>query len=112
MVSFSTKALQYSHEPLEGIHVAKKHRTTILYLIDKVHSKNYAEWLKNHLAQGSIVDIATWLAQKPSPTLLTYQAYDINGYTFFTEERDKKTSSQNSSVRIECMTVNEADKRV
>ena len=29
-----------------------------------------------------------------------------------TEERDKKTSYQNNSVRIECMTVNEADKRV
>ena len=78
----------------------------------KEHTKNYAEWLKNRLAQGSIDDIATWLAQKPSPTVLTYQAYDINGYTFYTEERDKKTSYQNSSVRIECMTVNEADKRV
>ena len=49
---------------------------------------------------------------KPSPTVLTYQAYDINGYMFYTEERDKKTSYQNNSVRIECMTVNEADKRV
>ena len=78
----------------------------------KEHTKNYAEWLKNRLAQGSIDDIATWLAQKPSPTVLTYQAYDINGYTFYTEERDKKTPYQNSSVRIECMTVNEADKRV
>ena len=78
----------------------------------KEHTKNYAEWLKNRLAQGSIDDIATWLAQKPSPIVLTYQAYDINGYRFYTKERDKKTSYQNSSVRIECMTVNEADKRV
>ena len=39
MVSVPIIALQYSHEPLEGIHVAKKHRTTILYLIDKVHSE-------------------------------------------------------------------------
>ncbi len=30
---------QYSHEPLEGIRVAKKHKTIILYLIDKVHSE-------------------------------------------------------------------------
>ena len=51
------------------------------------------------------------MAQKPSPTVLTYQAYDI-GYTFYTEEDDKKTSYQNNSIRIECMTVNEADKRV
>ena len=78
----------------------------------KEHTKNYTEWLKNRLAQGSIDEIATWLAQKPSPTVLTYQAYDINGYTFYTKERDQETSYQNSSVRIECMTVNEVDKRV
>ena len=78
----------------------------------KEHTKNYAEWLKNRLAQGSIDVIATWLAQKPSPTVLMYQAYHINSYTFYTEERDEKTSYQNSSVRIECMTVDEADKRV
>ena len=59
-----------------------------------------------------IDDIATWLAQKPSPMVLTYQAYDINGYMLYTEERDEKTSYQNNSVRIECMTVDEADKRV
>ena len=82
------------------------------YVEMKEHTKNYAEWLKNRLAQGSIDDIATWLAQKPSPTMLTYQAYDIDGYMFYTEERDQKTSYQSSSVRIECMIVNEADKRV
>ena len=52
------------------------------------------------------------LAHGPSPNLVTYQAYDINGYTFYTEEHDEKTSYQNSSIRIECMTVDEADKRV
>ena len=36
---FRQKALQYTHDPLEGIDVAKKHGTTILYLIDKVHSE-------------------------------------------------------------------------
>ena len=78
----------------------------------KEHTKNYAEWLKNRLAQGSIDDIATWLAQKPSPTVLTYQAYDINGYMFYTEEPDQKTLFQNSFVQIECVTINKADKRV
>ena len=77
----------------------------------KEYTKKYAEWLKNHLAQGSIDDIAMWLAQKPSPMVLTYQAYDINGYMFYTEECDK-TSYQNNFVQIECMTINEADKRV
>ena len=43
--------------------------------------------------------------------VLTYKAYDINGYMFYTEECDK-TSYQNNFVQIECMTINEADKRV
>ena len=64
----------------------------------KEHTKNYAEWLKNRLAQGSINDIATWLAQKPSPIVLTYQAYDINGYTLYNEECVQKTSYQNNVV--------------
>ena len=42
----------------------------------------------------------------------THQDYDINGYTFYTKERDQNTSYQNSDVRIECMTVDEVDKRV
>ena len=57
-------------------------------------------------------EIAMWLVQNPSPMVLMYQWYVINGYTFYTEERDEKNSYQNSYVQIECMTVNEADKRV
>ena len=77
----------------------------------KEHTKNYAEWPKNRLAQGSIDDIATWLAQKPSLMVLMYQVYDINGYMFYTEEHDKKTSYQKGFVRIECMNVDEAGKK-
>jgi hypothetical protein len=31
---------------------------------------------------------------------MTYQAYDINGYTFYTEERDKGGDYQNSSITM------------
>jgi hypothetical protein len=31
---------------------------------------------------------------------MTYQAYDINGYTFYREERDKGGDYQNSSVTM------------
>jgi hypothetical protein len=31
---------------------------------------------------------------------MTYQAYDINGCTFYTEERDKGGDYQNSSVTM------------
>ena len=32
-------------------------------------------------------------------TVMTYQAYDINGYTFYTVQQDKKSIYQNSGVR-------------
>ena len=43
----SDKSASISHEPLKGIHVAKKHKTTILYLVDKVNSEmdhDMKEW--------------------------------------------------------------------
>ncbi|KAE8780877.1 hypothetical protein D1007_45916 [Hordeum vulgare] len=67
----------------------------------KGHNKDYARWRKNCLAQGSMDEIATWLVQKPSPTVLMYQAYDIKSYTFYTKERDEKTSYRKSSIRLE-----------
>ena len=44
------------------------------------------------------------LAHGPSPSLVTYQAYDINGYTFYTEAKDMDSGDQNSGVTMECMT--------
>ena len=34
---------------------------------------------------------------------MTWQGYDINGYTFYTAAKDKKSISQNSGVRIEAL---------
>ena len=80
----------YADEHLVEIHQSFLPMVYPLDVEMKEHTKNYAEWLKNRLAQGSVDDIATWLAQNPSPIVLIYPAYDINGYTFYTEERDKK----------------------
>ena len=46
------------------------------------------------------------LAHGPSTNLVTYQAYDINGYTFYTEEKDINSDDQNSGVTMEAMTGN------
>ena len=35
---------------------------------------------------------------------MTYQVYDINGYTFYTEEKDMKSDYQNSGVMMESYT--------
>jgi len=41
------------------------------------------------------------LAASPIFTVMTYQAYDINGYTFYTVQQDKKSIYQNSGVCID-----------
>jgi hypothetical protein len=102
----------YADEHLEEIGQSFSPMAHPLDVEMKAHNKDYARWMKDCLAHGFMDDNATWLAQKPSPTVLMYQAYDINGYMFYTEEHDEKTSYHNSSIRIECMTVDEADKRV
>ena len=44
------------------------------------------------------------LSQGPAPNLMTYQAYDINGYTFYMEEKDRNSEYQNSRVMMESLT--------
>ena len=41
------------------------------------------------------------LASTPSSTVLTVQGYEINGNTFYTITQDKKSTNQNSGVRID-----------
>ena len=44
------------------------------------------------------------LSQGPAHNLMTYQAYDINGYTFYTEEKDRNSEYQNSGVTMKSFT--------
>ena len=39
-------------------------------------------------------------------TILTFQGYDINGYTFYTKAQDDKSTNQNSGVRIDAYDTN------
>jgi hypothetical protein len=43
------------------------------------------------------------LASHPSSCVTSWQAYDINGYTYYTKEKDKKSVTQNSGIRIEAI---------
>jgi hypothetical protein len=40
------------------------------------------------------------LASCPSSCATSWQAYDINGYTYYTKENDRRSVGQNSSIRI------------
>jgi predicted lipoprotein with Yx(FWY)xxD motif len=41
------------------------------------------------------------LASHPSSYVTSWQAYDINGYTYYTKEKDKRSVAQNSDICIE-----------
>jgi hypothetical protein len=41
------------------------------------------------------------LASHPSSCVTSWQAYDINGYTYYTKEKDKRSVTQNSGIHIE-----------
>jgi hypothetical protein len=43
---------------------------------------------------------------------MTYQGYDINGYTFYIEQQDKKSIYQNSGVRVDAYDVTSQDKNM
>jgi hypothetical protein len=43
------------------------------------------------------------LASRPSSCVTSWQVYDINGYTYYTKEKDKKNVAQNSGIRIEAI---------
>jgi hypothetical protein len=43
------------------------------------------------------------LASRSSSCVTSWQAYDTNGYTYYTKEKDKKSVAQNSGIRIEAI---------
>jgi hypothetical protein len=40
------------------------------------------------------------LASHRSSCVTSWQAYDINGYTYYTKEKDRRSVAQNSGIRI------------
>ena len=83
--------------------------------ISKEHNKNFAVWFKNLMNENPLLPesnenahLIYALSQGPAYNLATYQAFDINGYTFYTKEKDKTSSVyQNSGVTMESLTGDE-----
>jgi hypothetical protein len=43
------------------------------------------------------------LTSHPSSCVRSWQAYDVNGYTYYTKEKDKMSVAQNSGIHIEAI---------
>ena len=53
------------------------------------------------MANDEIHEQLAWLARGPTNSILMYQGYEINGYTFYTRAQDNKSTNQNSGVHID-----------
>ena len=69
----------------------------------KQHKQRLTSWLKDkNIPPGETIDSFTIskLAEGPSRQVTSWNAYDINGYTYYTHTKDSKCVNQNSGVRI------------
>ena len=69
----------YEDEHLEFIKNRDRRKKSSVHRLNNTHNAEYIGWLKDRLKNGPNGDVVTWLVQKPSPTVVKYQAYDING---------------------------------
>jgi hypothetical protein len=68
------------------------------------HMRKFIGWLRDRISHSSDTQTSEYLkmlARGPIFTVVTYQGYDINGYMFYTEQQDKKSTHQNSGVRVD-----------
>jgi hypothetical protein len=79
------------------------------------HMRKFTGWLQDQISQSSDTQTSGFpkiLARVPIFTVVTYQGYDINAYTFYTEQQDKKIMYQNSGVRIDAYDITGQDKNM
>jgi hypothetical protein len=79
------------------------------------HMRKFIAWLRDQISHSSDTQTSEnlkKLARGPIFTVVTYQGYDINGYTFHTEQQDKKSTYQNSGVCVDAYDAMGQDKNM
>ncbi|XP_074338682.1 uncharacterized protein LOC141676833 [Apium graveolens] len=96
-------------EYLEGIHQGKK--KSVHWLL-REHNRLFADWFLEKVSYsemeenlGGVSETMRWIAGKPSFSVLTYEAYLVDGVRYFTKERDGVRVVQNSGVSLVAKTV-------
>lgn len=82
-------------EPCVDIHyrqLHKKYPTRGNNSLLREHNARFTHWLKNYWygRDPKTKKVVIFLSQECSSTSVTFQSYDINGYTFYMEPQDKK----------------------
>jgi hypothetical protein len=78
----------------------------------KEHMRKFIGWLWDRISQSDThtSEYLKKLSHDPIFTVVTYQGYNINGYTFYTKQQDTKNTYQNSGVCVDVYDVTGQDK--
>jgi len=63
--------------------------------------ETFGDWLQKCQGDKNIGDELYFLARQPTWHVLTCKGYEINRNTFYTISQDKKSTNQNSGVRVD-----------
>ncbi|KAK1373173.1 hypothetical protein POM88_029366 [Heracleum sosnowskyi] len=75
--------------------------------ITNEHNRTFVKWFKDRVmsqyseSPTTISNTLKWLAYGPDIPVTSYEGYDVNGYTFYTQCQDNKSTVQNSGVCVE-----------
>jgi hypothetical protein len=92
----------YIEEHLDELHKENQNHTEDWIM--REHKHRFSEWLMDkNIPFGDSLEEKTMknLASRPSCFVTSWQAYDTNGYTFYTKSKDMKSVTQNNGVRID-----------
>jgi hypothetical protein len=73
-------------------------------LIMKQHKLHFTAWLKDlniHVGETLEEKMIYLFAAGPHSVVKSWQAYDINGFTFYTKSKDSRSQCQNIGVRVD-----------
>jgi hypothetical protein len=76
------------------------------------HMRKFIGWLRDQISRldTRTSEYLKKLTHVPIFTVVTYQGYNINGYTFYTERHDKKNIYQNIGVCVDAYDIMSEDK--
>ncbi|XP_074374712.1 uncharacterized protein LOC141715129 [Apium graveolens] len=71
------------------------------------HNRSFVKWFKDRVmsqyskSPSTVSNTLKWLAYGPNMPLSCFQGYDVNGYSFYTQHQDNKSTVQNSGISVE-----------
>jgi hypothetical protein len=75
--------------------------------ITRQHMDSFADWLRKRCQGDESLDVQLYLLSKePSLHIMTFKGYEINSNTYYTMAQDKRSTNQNSGIRIDATNPN------